>query len=348
MLIRQIKLKQFRNHEELIMQLNPSMNIIVGKNGVGKSNILESIILMSNAKSFRTNDESKLINKNSTYATVEIDTDERNLKLLINEKGKTFYDNNVLIKRISEVLGKLNAIIFKPGDIELFTQSPQARRREIDLELGKISPKYLQLIINYNRYLKQKNNLLKEKRVDMNLLSIIDDTLIPTIKSIVHERQEFVNEISKYIGEIYNSISTSKADIQVKYKKCCDEEDVETNLQLVREKDLYFQHSTFGPHKDDYIFTINNESLNNYASQGQKRMIIISLKLAIVRYIKEKYNKDVIVLLDDVISELDIYNASKLLLMLPSNQIIMTTTHVDDLRANRQFNLIELKEKTNG
>ena len=202
MLIRYIKLKQFRNHKDLKLQLDPSINIIVGENGIGKSNILESIIMMSNAKSYRTNDESKLININSSYATVEIDTDERHLKLLINEKGKSFYDNNVLIKKISKVLGKLNAIVFKPGDIELFTQSPQARRREIDLELGKISSKYLQIMMNYNRYLKQKNNLLKEKKVDMNLLSILNDTLVPTIKNIIHERQEFINEINKYIGEI--------------------------------------------------------------------------------------------------------------------------------------------------
>ena len=348
MLIQNIKLNQFRNHDYLDLDFDKGMNIIVGSNGVGKTNILESIILISNTKSFRTTEEKKMIKHLSTYSTVEISTNENYLKVVLNEKGKSFYIDNELIRKTSNMIGKLNAIIFKPGDIELYTQSPKARRKEIDLELGKISPTYLKAIVNYNHYLKQKNTLLKERTVDENLLSIINETLTPVIKVIIQEREKFVNNINQQINNIYKEISGENSNIKITYKKCCDTDDIETNMELAKEKDRLFQHSTFGPHREDYVFTINGEELNNYASQGQKRMIIISLKLAIVKYIKEQLNKDIVVLLDDVLSELDIDRSTRLLNMLPNNQTIMTATHINELKISKTYKLIELEEKKNG
>ena len=344
MLVQELRLKQFRNYQNNIFKFDKGLNIIVGSNGIGKTNILESIYLLSNTKSFRTNDDKQLIQINNNFAAAEVLLDQGNIKAIINDKGKTFYINNEMMKKLSDVIGKLHAIIFKPGDIELFTDSPKARRREIDLELGKISSSYLKAIVNYNHYLKQKNNLLKEKTIDQNLLSIVNDTLIPVIKTIIQEREQFINQINNYIGNIYKNISGRNDEIKIVYKKCCDVDDIYINLELAKEKDALFQHSTFGPHKEDYIFLINGREMGDYASQGQKRMIIISLKLAIVKYIKEKFNKDILILLDDVLSELDKNTSTKLLNMLPNNQIIMTTTHIDGIDINREYNLIELED----
>lgn len=345
MLIQDLRLNQFRNHTTKSISFDDGLNIIVGNNGVGKTNILESIILLSNTKSFRTSDEKKMIQNNETVCAVEAITTEGNIKAVINEKGKSFYINNELIRKTSEVIGKLHAIIFKPGDIELFSQSPKARRKEIDLELGKISNNYIKALANYNHYVKQKNDLLKEKTVDEAFLSIVNDSLIPVIRTVIQERQLFIEEINKYIDGIYKEISGDKSDIKIIYKKCCDPEDIETNIQLTKDRDIMMQHATFGPHKDDYVFTINGRELNDYASQGQKRMVIISLKLAIVKYIDNILNKDVLILLDDVLSELDKTRSSMLLNMLPDNQIIITTTHIDDLQIDKPYKLIELEEQ---
>lgn len=345
MLIQDLRLNQFRNHTSRSFSFDRGLNIIVGNNGVGKTNVLESVVLLSDTKSFRTSDDKKMIQNNEKVCAAEAVTDEGTLKVVINEKGKSFYINNELKRKTSEVIGKLHAIIFKPGDIELFSQSPKARRREIDLELGKISNDYIKALANYNHYIKQKNDLLKEDTIDETFLSIVDDSLIPVIKTIITGRHQFINRINEYIDDIYKSISGDRSDIRVEYKKCCDTDEVETKLKLARDKDILVHHSTFGPHKDDYVFTINNRELNDYASQGQKRMIIIAFKLSVVKLIKDYLQKDVLILLDDVLSELDKERSSKLLNMLPDNQIIITTTHIDDLQINKPYKLIELEEQ---
>lgn len=345
MLIQNIKLNQFRNYENQEFSFNEGINVIIGNNGTGKTNILEAIMLISNTKSFRTSDERSLIKLNSLYSAVEIKTNINNLRVVINDQGKSFYINNELKRRTSEMIGQLKAIIFKPGDIELFTQSPKARRKELDIEIGKISKTYLNALSTYNRLLKQKNILLKEKQIDSNLLSIVDDSLIPNIKTLIEEREAFVSNINNYINDIYKEISGSEENIKIKYKKCSEIEDIALNLKAAKEKDLLFSHSTFGPHKDDYEFKINNKNIEDFASQGQKRMVIIALKLSIAKYIQENLNQDVIILLDDVISELDIHKSEKLLNMLPNNQIIITTTDINNIKINREYNLIEIKEE---
>lgn len=345
MLVNEIKLNQFRNYYNKTFSFNPGINVIVGNNGIGKTNILEGIMLISNTKSFRTSDDKSLIQLNKKYGATEIKTDTNILKVVINDQGKSFYINNELKRKTSEMIGQINAIIFKPGDIELFTQSPKARRKELDIEIGKISKNYLNALTSYNRLLKQKNNLLKERQIDDNLMGIVDDSLIPVIKTLIEERDNFINNINLYINDIYKEISGKDSNIKINYKKCCEVDDILINLQLSKEKDLLFGHSTFGPHKDDYEFKINNQDINSFASQGQKRMIIIALKLSIAKYIKEKLDQEVIILLDDVLSELDISKSEKLLNMLPTNQIIITTTDINNIKINREYKLIELKEE---
>ena len=177
------------------------------------------------------------------------------------------------------------------------------------------------------------------------MLSLLNDSLIPVITTIIKEREEFIKNINNYIGSIYREISGNKEDIKIFYEKCSEIDDVSINLELATEKDKLMQHSTFGPHKEDYTFFIDGHELSEYASQGQKRMVIISLKLAIVKYIKDKMGKDVLILLDDVLSELDKTRSAKLLNMLPNNQIIMTTTHVDQLDINKKYKLIKMEEQ---
>lgn len=349
MLIKKLKLNQFRNYENLDLEFSNDLNIIIGKNGSGKTNILESIVFLSNTKPYRTQNELNLIKDNLDCAKAEITTDKENLKVIINQEGKTFYSDDVMIKKTSEVIGRVNAILFDPKDVNFFSSSPFVRRKEIDLQLGKISKLYLSALISYNKYLKQKNSLLKEDKIDEQLLQIINDSLEPAIKLIINERQNFINKLNEKLQEIYSEISHDNSTIKIIYNKCCETDDIFINIELSKEKDMFLKHATFGPHKDDYVFIFNNKNINDIASQGQKRLVMIAFKLAIVRYIKESIKEDVIILLDDVLSELDNDNSEKLLNTLStSNQIIITTPDIKNIKINRDYKLINLEEIQHG
>ena len=346
MLVKEIKLNNYRNYSNITIPLYPTLNIIIGPNGIGKTNILESVIVSSNTKSFRTTKDSELIKKEKEYSKIEIDSDVGKLKIVINQTGKCLFINNNPIKKTSEYIGKLNAILFKPSDLELFNQSPKERRKLLDIELGKISNDYLSALVVYNKLLKDKNKLLKENKIDQNYLDLIDQEMIPNIINIIKLREEFFRNINLWITNIYQAISNTNTKIQIVYKKCAEESEVKDKLFNAREKDYFYHYSTFGPNHEDYYFKFNDDELNSVASQGQKRMVFIAFKFALIKYIQQLTNKTPVILLDDVLSELDIDNRNRLLRMLPKNaQIIITDTDIKGINLTSDYNLIELKEK---
>lgn len=348
MLINEIKLHNYRNYSNITIPLHPTLNIIVGPNGIGKTNILESVIVTSNTKSFRTLNDRELIQKEKEFSRIEIDSDVGKLKIVINQTGKSLFINDNSINKTSEYIGKLNAILFKPSDLELFNQSPKERRKLLDIELGKISKDYLLSLVTYNKLLKDKNKLLKENHIDQDYLDLIDEQMIPHIIKIINLREEFFRNINLWISNIYQAVSDSNTKIEIVYKKCCNQEEVKEKLFNSKEKDNFYHYATFGPHHDDYYFKFNNDELNSVASQGQKRMVFISFKFALIKYIQLITNTTPVILLDDVLSELDLNNQSRLLRMLPKKaQIIITDTDINGIQMIKDYNLIELKEKKN-
>lgn len=346
MLIKNLRLNNFRNYDRIGLEFDPHLNIITGNNGTGKTNILESIIVVSNTKSFRTVEDSDLISKNKDFARIELTSDENQFKVVINKKNKSLYINNNLSRRTSDFIGKLNAVLFKPSDLELFTQSPQERRKLLDIELSKLSVKYVQALLKYNSLLKDKNKLLKEIEPDEMLLKVINESMAPLIKIIIEEREKFFDFINEYISTNYSLISGNFVDIHISYKKCCEIFEVKDKLDAAMEKDYYYHHATFGPHRDDYSFTMDEYDINTIASQGQKRMVLIAFKFALVRYIQFINKKTPILLLDDILSELDKGNQERLLNIIPENtQVVITTTDIDRLNIVGNYKLIRLKEE---
>lgn len=346
MLIKSIKLNNFRNYSSIQIPFHEKLNIIIGPNGIGKTNILESIIVASNTKSFRTNNDSDLIKKDSEYSKVSVDSNIGKLDVVINRNNKSLIINDNPVKRSSEFIGKLNAILFKPSDLELFNQSPKERRKLLDVEIGKISKEYLKAILTYNHLLKDKNKLLKEEKIDEIYLDLLDKKMIPEIFTIISHREKFFNIINSNINYYYQKLSGTNTNIKVIYKKCSDKELIKENLNKTREKDEFYHYSYYGPHHDDYYFEFNGKELNSIASQGQIRMCLIAFKFSLIKYIKETSNVDPIILLDDVLSELDINNQKRLLENLPKNcQVIITDTDIDGIKNINDYNLIELKEK---
>ena len=346
MLVKFIKLSNYRNYSKESFEFDPNLNIIVGKNGTGKTNILESIVVVSNTKSFRTNNDQDLIKKGEEFAKIDLTSDENDFKVVINKKNKSLYINNNLIKRTSQFIGKINAVLFKPGDLELFNQSPSERRKLLDIEVSKVSNRYVLALVKYNKLLKDKNKLLKEEKPDEVLLNVLDESMAPLIKTIIEERERFFETINEYISAMYTMISGKIADINIEYKKCSETYEVNDKMSDSRKKDFYYHYTSFGPHHDDYSFSMDAYELNSIASQGQKRMVLIAFKFALIKYIQKYTNKTPIVLLDDILSELDKENQERLLNVIPSSaQVIITNTDINNLKIDKEYKLIELKEE---
>lgn len=348
MLIKSIKLNDYRNYSNYSIELNPNLNIIIGPNGTGKTNILESIVVVSNSKSFRTLNDQDLIKKGKDYLKIDLDSDEYNFKVVINDKNKSLYLNDNLAKKTSEYIGKLNAILFKPSDLELFTSSPSERRKILDLEIGKVNKKYLLSLLQYNSLLKDKNKLLKELEIDEQLLDVIEQSMIPNIKELIQERERFVENINQNINEYYSLISGQQNKIEVIYKKCCEINEIEDYIFNSKQKDFYYHYATFGPHHDDYEFMIDGYNINSMASQGQKRMVLIAFKFALIKYIQTNTSITPILLLDDILSELDKDNQERLLQIIPKDtQVIITNTDINNINIDLDYKLINLKEEEN-
>ncbi len=343
--VKTIRVNDYRNYQRAYFEFDPQLNIIIGRNGTGKTNILESIIVVSNTKSYRTNNDADLIRKGCDFARIRLNT-EKEYKVVINKKNKSLFIDDKLIKRTSEFIGKINAILFKPSDLELFTQSPSERRKLLDIEIAKVSRIYIQSLLKYNSLLKDKNRLLKELEVDELLLNIINESMVPMIRNIIEEREKFFRLINQHISSYYSQISGKDNTISIVYKECCDIDRIEKELQKAKEKDYYYHYTTFGPHHDDYSFYLDGYELNSIASQGQKRMVLIAFKFALMRYIQSTTGETPIVLLDDILSELDKENQERLLNIIPEDsQVIITNTDIHNLNINKKYKLIELKEE---
>ena len=348
MLIKKIQLNDYRNYSQYSIEFDPRLNIIIGKNGVGKTNILESIIVVSNIKSFRTLDDKDLIQQNKDYLRILLQSDTHKFKVVISNQGRSLFIDDNPIKTSSNFIGKLNAILFKPSDLELFNQSTSEIRRLLDVEIGKVSNIYLTNLNKYKYLVNDKNKILKELEIDENLLSVINESMIKPIETIILEREKFFEIINKYINDIYQKISNSKDEIKIIYKKCCEKENILENINKTKEKDKYYHYATFGPHHDDFEFKFNNIDINSIASQGQKRMAFIAFKFALIKYIENTINSTPIVLLDDILSELDTDNQERLFNQIPENaQVIITNTDIKNLKINKKYKLIEIKEGKN-
>ena len=346
MYIKSLGLFDYRNYSRKTLNFDRHLNIIVGKNGTGKTNILESIIVVSNTKSFRTSNDRDLIKKDEEFARIDLNTNKNSFRVVINKRNKSLYIDERLISRSSQFIGKVNAILFKPSDLELFTQSPAERRKLLDIEISKISDKYIQALLNYNSLVKDKNKLLKEEKVDEVLFDVFNESMIPMIKTIIAERERFFDAINRYISPIYSKISGKDTEIRVTYKKCAEIENVAEELKNSKDKDFYYHYATFGPHHEDYSFKMDGYDINSIASQGQKRMALIAFKFALVKYIQTETGSTPIILLDDILSELDKENQERLLSSIPEYaQIIITNTDINNIKIKRDYRLIELEEE---
>lgn len=349
MRIKKIQAENFRNLENIKIEFSDGINIIYGNNAQGKTNIIEAIYVFSFGKSFRATKEIELLKFDKDYFLSKIDIikKDRDTEMSFGfdkiTNKKMIKINGVIQKKVSDIIGKLNIVVFKPEDIKIVTDSPTIRRKYIDFVISSISKSYLDNITKYKKVLEERNNLLKEIKIrfkgskklletDQNLLDVYDKILSKLNIDIYNERNKIINKLNTYIYDIHLKLTenyTKSENLHIKYVSNVAEdiEKMYNNLSKSRLNDISKGYTSLGIHRDDYIISINSLDVSIYGSQGQKKSSIISLKLSELKVIEEVIGEKPVLLLDDYMSELDEKRRLKFLDIIEDIQIIITTTH---------------------
>lgn len=343
MWIEELSLHHFRNYEQLSVQFHNGLNIFLGKNAQGKTNILESIYFLALTRSHRTRTDKDLIHFASktlaVHGVIHRTTSKLPLDIELTEKGRTTKVNHLKQNRLSDYIGHMNVILFAPEDLQLIKGAPALRRKFIDVELGQIKPIYLSDLSNYNHVLKQRNTYLKQAvKVDEDFLSVLDLQLAEYGSKVIEHRLDFLKKLETFAREKHADISNQSEILSLSYQSSIKFTDIVnlmdnflTELQRSRKRDLFKKNTGVGPHRDDIEFFINDMNAH-YGSQGQHRSLVLSLKLAEIELMKEVTREYPILLLDDVMSELDNHRQVKLLETISDKiQTFITTTSLDHL-----------------
>ena len=338
MWIKKIKIKNFRNYESEEINLEKNINIFYGQNAQGKTNIIESIFLCSLGKSFRTKKDKEMIKLNEQNALVEVEYEKSDrdgkIKIEIGNK-KNIYLNGIKIKKLSELLGNLNIVIFTPDDINILKGGPQNRRRFLDIMISQLRPNYMHILNLYIKTMEQRNIYLrqiKEEHKDENLLDIWDEKLAEYAIKIYEYRKEFIKKIIKKLDIIHKNITNNAEQIELDYITECDSK--EKYLKLLKERrklDIIKGFTTKGVHRDDFMIYINKKDIKIFGSQGQNRTAMLSLKLAELQVIYDEIGEYPILLLDDFMSELDKTRRKNFLENIEGTQVIITGTEKLDI-----------------
>lgn len=350
MYLKNLKLHQFRNYDDITVDFSPAINVLIGENAQGKTNLLEAIYVLAMTRSHRTNNDRELIEFSKDAAqitgTVERQLGSLKLELDIGKNGKKAKANHLEKARLSEYLGQLNVILFAPEDLALVKGSPAVRRRFIDMEFGQISPKYLHDLTQYRSVLKQRNRYLKQlqtKEADDRLyLEILSEQLATLGGAIISQRIAFLSKLEQYAQELHQSITQGREVLTFEYEssvkeayKLNERELTQALLELYKrnqQREIFQGTTLYGVHRDDVKFLINDKNVQIYGSQGQQRTTALSVKLAEIDLMKEQIGEYPILLLDDVLSELDGTRQTHLLKTIQDKvQTFLTTPGLSDV-----------------
>ncbi|GFH42767.1 DNA replication and repair protein RecF [Lactococcus hodotermopsidis] len=338
MIISELHLKNFRNYTDLSLNFHPNLNIFVGQNAQGKTNVAESIYFLALTRSHRTHADRELIAWDSKEMTVAGTIIKKNttvpLEILLNTKGRIVKANHLKEKRLADYIGNLNVIMFAPEDLAIIKGAPSVRRRFIDMEIGQIRPVYLYDLMRYHKTLKERNAYLKfdKTKLDANFLDVLDEQLVEYGEKVISHRQGFIDNLTKISTDLHDKLSQGKEKLDIIYA-CNVKQDFAAELKSARQKDLFRMQTSVGPHRDDLQFLLNNIDVSNFGSQGQQRTTALSVKLAEIDLIFQETGDYPVLLLDDVMSELDNQRQLDLLsLVIGKTQTFITTTTLDHLQ----------------
>ena len=336
MYIKKVKLENFRNYDNLEVEFKKDFNLIYGNNAQGKTNILEAIYLSAIGKSFQTNKDSEMIKIGKEKAKVEIEyeTKDREGKITVEiADKKTFFINGIKQKKISDIIGKINIVLFYPDNIDIIKGGPAERRRFLDIMISQLKPNYIHILNKYLKTLDQRNAYLKQIKFDnksKDMLEIWDESLSQLSYQIYTYRSEYIQKIKEKIKVIHNKITNcgqQDEKIEISFiSSGKSQKDFYENLLRNRENDIRKGYTSTGSHRDDVEIYINDKKVNVYGSQGQQRTSVLSLKLTELNIIQDEIEEPPILLLDDFMSELDENRRNNLTNAIENNQVFITCT----------------------
>lgn len=350
MILTELRLHHFRNYQDLTVNFNPGVNVLIGHNAQGKTNMLEAIYVLSLTKSHRTNNDHDLINWQEKEAAVsgivQKATGKVPLELQFTKNGKKAKVNHLEQARLAQYVGQLNAILFAPEDLTLVKGSPAIRRHFMDREFSQMSSKYLYNAGQYRTLLRQRNKYLKQlkykQQSDRVLLGVLSDQLAAYGAEVMVAREHFLQRLEKWAADLHRQISLNQEELQLEYAnqlKVESQTTVDSAYQQLYQ--LYQDHQAreieqgttlYGPHRDDIRFVVNGKNIQAFGSQGQQRTTALSVKLAEIDLMKEQTGEYPLLLLDDVLSELDTIRQTHLLTAIQDKvQTFLTTTSLSDV-----------------
>ncbi|NLW16691.1 MAG: DNA replication/repair protein RecF [Firmicutes bacterium] len=324
MKITQLTLRNFRNYQHCHLDLHPGLNILVGRNAQGKTNLLESVYFLSTGRSHRTSNHYDLIRWDTTGVFLHARISKRNLKVeldfsLSRDRRRQLKINGVVEKKLSALLGVLNSVLFTPEDLQLLKGPPALRRRFLDMEVSQVSPVYLYTLQQYNRALTQRNNLLKSfenRSVNRAVLETWNEQLIKYGARLTILRQRALAALAKHAKPSLYTISSGEENLCLVYRPWGykidlgdKEEEVSAAFREILERqyhrELRRKQTLVGPHRDDFQCLLNGIDVREFGSQGQQRSAVLAIKMAELEFMHEMTGDYPVLLLDDVLSELD-------------------------------------------
>ena len=338
MIVKTLNLRNFRNHGLRNNEFVPGINTIVGPNASGKTNIVEAIYYLSLARSFRGVDDTDLIKKECEFAEIYSEILEGDIKkevsILITKKGRQVLVNGKKVSKLSELSKCVNVLLFEPKDVMLFRGSPKERRNFLDINLSKKYPIYLDYISRYEKALKERNELLKNGKIDEKLLESLTELLVKYSAPIIEFRSKYVKDINDILIKITRALTGVKGKIEIKYKPSFTlgdtyQEEALSAYNRSLDSDLKHKATSIGVHREDFTVSLNGRDIGTYGSQGENRLVALALKLAPYFLIEDKDKRPIIVL-DDVMSELDKNHRERLVEFLRKfEQVFITGTKLE-------------------
>ncbi|MCS7017849.1 MAG: DNA replication/repair protein RecF [Cytophagales bacterium] len=348
MYLKELHLRYFKNYHEATFNFSPGINGIVGKNGAGKTNLLDAIYYLCMTKSAFQNTDQANMHFGQHFFTVEgtIEHEDVPVHLQVSfsrERGKIFKLNKKVYSKLSEHVGRFPCVLVTPYDSDLIREGSEVRRRFFDAMLCQINKTYLEELMRYNRLLQQRNSLLKQVaalKQAMTMLEVYDEQMAYCAHFIAKARTQFVNLFLPMFLNHYRFISQSEELVSLAYQTCIFS--ASSFVDLMRQhlnKDIALQYTSQGIHRDDFIFEMNGNSVKKFASQGQQKSYTLALRLAQFEVLATQTGKKPILLLDDIFDKLDDVRIKQLMLLMSENrfgQVFVTDARPE--RTEKLFN----------
>ena len=356
MKIKKLFLQNFRNYESETFTFSDGLNVLFGKNAQGKTNCAEAVFYLCTGTSLRIRHDKQLIKMGEDQAYIRAEAENRygnvTVEANILENKREIRVNGSKIAKNADLMGHINSVFFSPGELRLIQDGPDERRRFMNVSISQTSPAYYTALLRYNKILDQRNALLKNPDFSLVLdtLPVWDEQLGRYAATVVKKRAEFLQKLAPYAKEMHAYLTDNAEELRLAPDRLYegDEEEIAAHLQKrlagAYEKDIRLGFTTVGPHRDDITVYVGGVEAKAYASQGQTRTAALSMKLAEVEIFKELSSEPPVLILDDVMSELDLPRRKKLLRLVRDMQTLLTCTHAERVLYGADCNKIRIEK----